>query len=207
MNRVLTPALAREGLQHIAAVDKTLARVIAEHGAPKFPSRREPAFHALTVSLVNQCISKQAGDAVESRLAKLMPRPFTPSDALKVSAAEMRAAGLSWRKAECVRGLAERFERGMIVPSRFPRMTDAEVEAELVSLPGIGKWTAEMFMMFHLRRPDIVSLGDAGLLRAARNLYGARRRESDDAALLQKVSRKWRPFRTVASRLLWRSLH
>ena len=205
MSQLLTPVLAREGLSRIVAVDRKMAKVVAAHGAPDFPEKPGPPFHTLTVSVVNQLLSKKAAQAVENRLAELMPRPFSPPAALALSEAKLRGAGLSGAKAKCLRELARRFQEGQVRPRRFPRMDDEEVISELTSAPGIGRWTAEMYLMFQLRRPDVISLGDAGLLRAARNLYGAKF-EGGDAELLEMVAEKWRPYRTVGCRLLWRSL-
>ena len=205
MIQVLTPVLAREGLVRITAVDRKMARVLNKHGAPDFPERAEPPFHTLAVSVVNQLLSKKAADAVEGRLAELIPRPFSPKAALKFSEKQLRDAGLSTAKARCLLELARQFRDGEVRPRRFPQMDDESVISELTAVPGVGRWTAEMYLMFQLRRPDVISLGDAGLLRAARKLYGARY-SGDDAELLETVAEKWRPFRTVGCRLLWRSL-
>ena len=205
MSMILTPALAKEGLTRITAVDRKMAKVVATHGPPGFPVKPEPPFHTLAVSVVNQLLSKKAAQAVENRLAELAPRPFSPPALLRLSEARLRGAGLSGAKAKCLRELARRFEGGEIRPRRFPRMDDEAVISELSATPGIGRWTAEMYLMFQLRRPDVISLGDAGLLRAARNLYGAKF-TGGDAELLETVAEKWRPYRTVGCRLLWRSL-
>lgn len=205
MSMILTPALAREGLTRIVAVDRKMAKVVSAHGPPTFPAKAEPPFHTLTVSVVNQLLSKKAALAVENRLAELAPRPFSPPKILGLSEARLRGAGLSGAKAKCVRELARRFEGGEIRPRRFPHMDDETVISELTSAPGVGRWTAEMYLMFQLRRPDVISLGDAGLLRAARNLYGAKFAGGDEE-LLETVAEKWRPYRTVGCRLLWRSL-
>ena len=205
MSQTLTPALAREGLNRIVAVDRKMAKIVAACGAPEFPTKSAPPFHTLTVSVVNQLLSKKAADAVEGRLAELMPRPFSPAAALALSEARLRGVGLSGAKAKCLRELARRFEDGQVRPRRFPRMDDEEVISELTAVPGIGRWTGEMYLMFQLRRPDVISLGDAGLLRAARTLYGAKF-SGGDAELLEMAAEKWRPYRTVGCRLLWRSL-
>ena len=203
--QTLTPALAREGVNRIIAVDRKLAKVVAARGAPDFPEKPEPPFHTLTVSVVNQLLSKKAAQTIEDRLAEMMPRPFAPAAALKLTEAKMRAAGLSAAKARCLRELARRFEKGEVRPRRFPRMDDEEVISQLTAVPGVGRWTAEMYLMFQLRRPDVISLGDAGLLRAARSIYG-KKFAGGDEELLETVAEKWRPYRTVGCRLLWRSL-
>lgn len=205
MTQILTPALAREGVNRIIAVDRKLAKVVAARGAPDFPEKPEPPFHTLTVSVVNQLLSKKAAQTIEDRLAEMMPRPFAPAAALKLTEAKLRAAGLSAAKARCLRELARRFEKGEVRPRRFPRMDDEEVISQLTAVPGVGRWTAEMYLMFQLRRPDVVSLGDAGLLRAARAIYG-KKFPGGDEELLETVAEKWRPYRTVGCRLLWRSL-
>ena len=137
-----------------------MAKVVATHGPPGFPVKPEPPFHTLAVSVVNQLLSKKAAQAVENRLAELAPRPFSPPALLRLSEARLRGAGLSGAKAKCLRELARRFEGGEIRPRRFPRMDDEAVISELSATPGIGRWTAEMYLMFQLRRPDVISLGD-----------------------------------------------
>lgn len=181
-----------------------MARLLAEQG-PLRARRSEPSFHVLAVSVINQQLSQKAADAIEARVAQAVSPPFTPDGMLRAGSRRLRAAGLSQSKVCCLTEVAARDRDGSIPFDRMDSMDDDAVIAALTAAPGIGLWTAEMFLMFALQRPDVVSLGDAALRRAARKLYGSRFR-GDDEAVLAKASLKWRPYRTVACRLLWRSL-
>lgn len=204
---VLTPALIRRAESELSAADPILAKVIAARGplSAHRRSQKDAPFHVLSVSIINQQLSQKAAHAIETRVAKIIPPPFAPDAALRAPEDKLRAAGLSFRKIGYLRALAEKIIGGEIPVNQFAKMEDAEIIASLVACPGVGKWTAEMFLMFAMQRPDVVSGGDAALRRAARILYGKRFRGDDEEVLL-KVAQKWRPWRTVASRYLWRSL-
>ncbi|MGI9297710.1 MAG: DNA-3-methyladenine glycosylase family protein [Gammaproteobacteria bacterium] len=201
----LTPALIRRAEKELSAADAVMAKVIAARGPLRLRREKEPPFHVLAVSIINQQLSQKAADAIEKRVAAVIPSPFAAADAMRASPLELRAAGLSSGKVRYLRELADRVQSGAIPLAAFARMADEEIIASLVSCPGVGRWTAEMFLMFAMHRPDIVSGGDAALRRAARILYGKRFRGGDEEVLL-KVAQKWRPWRTVASRYLWLSL-
>lgn len=200
----LTPGNLRRAEAEISAVDKTMAKCIAELG-PLSAEKREPPFQVLAVSIINQQISQAAADAIESRVAKIVPQPFLPKGFLRASPARLRAAGLSMRKVEYLKELARRADKDIIPVAKLSSMDDEEIIRVLTDAPGIGQWTAEMFLMFALARPDVVSLGDGALRRAAVNLYGKRFR-GNEVEVLRKCSEKWRPWRTVGCRYLWRSL-
>ncbi|MGI9307185.1 MAG: DNA-3-methyladenine glycosylase family protein [Gammaproteobacteria bacterium] len=208
MNRaappVLTPALLRLAEAHIAAADSRMAKIIAAHG-PLRKIKTEPPFHVLSVSIINQQLSQTAADAIESRIAKIVPPPFSADDMAKAPALKLRAAGLSGKKIEYLHEIARRAKNGALPFGDFARLADEEIIALLSAAPGVGKWTAEMFLMFALGRADVVSPGDAALRRAARNIYGNRFR-GEDEEVLQKAAQKWRPYRTVGCRYLWESL-
>lgn len=200
---LLTAATLPAALRHLAERDAVMARLIAALPAAKL-ARRQPPFHVLATSIVNQQLSQKAAAAIEKRIALLSPAPFTPALAA-LPAARLRKAGLSRSKIGYLADLAQAEADGLLVLRQLQRMSDEEAIAQLTAIRGIGKWTAEMFLMFCLRRPDVLSLGDAGLLRAARRLYGSRLR-GDDAAVLAKAAARWRPWRTVGCYYLWRSL-
>lgn len=202
----ITAAGLVEAHEYLSRRDKTMARLIAATAdRPIKLHARETPFETLAISVINQQLSQKAADTIETRVRKLAA--LNNGEAvLKVAPQQLRDAGLSWRKIEYLRGLAEAAGEGKLERRKLARLDDEAVIARLTELRGIGKWTAEMFLMFCLRRPDVVSLGDAGLLRAARIQYAARHKGLDDAALLDKVARRWRPWRTVACWHLWRSL-
>lgn len=203
----LTPASIRRAELELSSADKVMAGVIAKHGPLPRHRRdaKDPPFHVLSVSIINQQLSQKAADAIETRVAQLVPPPFAPQAMLRASEKKLRAAGLSFSKIRYLRELAVRVESGEIPTDRFAKMEDEDIIASLTVCPGVGRWTAEMFLMFALRRPDIVSLGDGALRRAAGILYG-KRFKGNDEAVLQKAAEKWKPWRTVACQYLWRSL-
>lgn len=195
----LTPALLRKAEVHLCQSDPIMAALIGQHGPCSLPARPFEPFHTLAASIISQQLSAKAADTIERRVAQLVPPPFLPTDMLRVSAEQLRAAGLSLRKVAYIHELAGRVIDGRLSFEALACADDESVIGALVELPGIGQWTAEMFLIFGLRRPDVLSLGDAGLQRAARLLFG-------DDARLEHVGQSWRPFCSVASWYLWRHL-
>jgi DNA-3-methyladenine glycosylase II len=197
------PALSAEA--HLCAVDPRLAGLIVEIGpCPLGTSRREP-FDALVMAIVSQQVSTKAAAAIAARLQRHVgaARPVRPDQLIPHSAESLRTAGLSGAKARAVLNLANAVERGEIDLDVLAAQPDDAVIEGLVVLPGIGRWTAEMFLIFSLGRPDVLSLTDSGLRRAARLLYGIPDR---DEAGFRRLAEPWRPFRSAASWYLWRYL-
>ncbi len=209
--RILDDATARRADAALARADPVIARLLAAHGACR-PSPARAPFDALATSVVNQQLSQRAAATILSRVVACTRRPgddsapaLTSAGVLRADTETLRAAGLSARKAVCLQGLARAERAGRLAPSRWQALADDEVVADLVVHAGVGRWTAEMFLMFCLRRVDVVSPGDAGLRRAARVCYGDEF-AGDDATLLERVAERWRPFRTVGCWHMWRSL-
>ena len=202
---VLTPARIRQAEAELSAADSAMAKLIAARGPLRTRRVKEPHFHVLAVSIINQQLSQRVADVIESRVAKIIPSPFAAEDAARADSQKLRAAGLSFSKIRYLQELAMRVKSGAIPLASFAKMPDEEIIESLTECPGVGRWTAEMFLMFGLHRADIVSGGDGALRRAARMLYGKRFRGDDEAVLL-KAAEKWRPWRTVACRYLWLSL-
>ena len=202
---VLTFSRLRQAESELSAADPIMAKVIAVRGPIRLPRKKEPPFHVLAVSIINQQLSQKVADIIESRVAEITDSPFAPAAILQVPPDRLRAAGLSGAKVRYLHEIAARTQSGDIPIASFPTMEDEEIISALQSCPGIGRWTAEMFLMFAMRRPDVVSAGDAALCRAARILYGKKYRGGDGEVLL-KAAKKWQPWRTVASRYLWLSL-
>ncbi|MGU9951610.1 MAG: DNA-3-methyladenine glycosylase family protein [Gammaproteobacteria bacterium WSBS_2016_MAG_OTU1] len=197
----LTPQTIRRGEAFLSAADKTMAKLIEQYGPYRRKSR--PPFHALTVSIINQQLSVKAADAIEKRVAQVAPSPFDAVTMAKASPEKLRAAGLSGNKVKYLGEIARRVQQGIIPMADFPTMEDEAIMESLIATPGIGRWTTEMFLMFAMGRTDIVSLGDVALCRAARRLYP--RLRGDNAEVLDKASKKWSPYRTIACWYLWRS--
>ncbi len=177
---------------------RVMARLIVEHGPCPLANLEFRPFQTLANSIISQQLSAKAADTIERRVQAIVPG-FTPAEFLAVQPEALRAAGLSSAKARYILELAQRVSDGRLNLEAMQEAPDADVIAALVDLPGIGQWTAEMFLIFGLRRPDVLSLGDAGLQRAARLLFG-------DDAELEHVGQVWQPFCSVASWYLWRHL-
>lgn len=185
--------------------DPRLAPLIARYGPPAFRPARN-SFRALVESIIYQQISGRAADAIFNRFLDLFPgRRFpAPSQLLAVPLPRLRAAGLSIQKARYLHDLAAKFGDGTIQPRRFRWMTDAEISAHLIQVKGIGQWTADMFLMFALNRPDVLPVGDLGIRNGFKKLFRLRKEPSVEK--MQALAEPWRPYRTVASWYLWRVL-
>ena len=189
--------------------DPVMARLIDEHGAVvKRDLKRErpgDAYGALLRSIVGQQLSTKAARTIYGRMTDLFDgHAPTPRQLLAADPDAIRAAGLSRPKIAYLRDLAQHVEEGTLELERLPELPDEEVTAQLTAIKGLGQWTADMFLMFHLGRPDILPVGDQGIRRAAQVEY--RLRKLPDAKRLEKLARPWRPYRTLACLYLWSSL-
>ncbi len=193
----------RKGERHLAGADPVMKRLVARHGPCPLAEREFEPFHMLANSIISQQLSTRAAASIKRRVGELLGVPFQAQRTLSLAPRRLRGAGLSEAKTRYIRELAARVGDGRIDFSRIICLDDEGVIEKLIEVPGIGRWTAEMFLLFGLRRLDVLALGDAGLQRAARNLYG-RGRKSD--SLLPRVAEAWRPYRSVGSWYLWRSL-
>jgi DNA-3-methyladenine glycosylase II len=186
----------------LARRDAVMAGIMRTH--PKvFLARRGEAFMTLARAIVGQQISVKAAQSVWDRFAACVGE-VTPENVLSKQRPLLRACGLSDRKTEYIADLAQHFADGAIHVHRWPQMSDEEIIAELVEVRGIGRWTAEMFLIFNLLRPDVFPLDDLGLQKAIRISYYKRRKVSVGA--MRKLGENWRPWRSVATWYLWRSL-
>jgi DNA-3-methyladenine glycosylase II len=186
-----------------------LRGLIDEYGADGIYNPRErPAEHygALVRSIVGQQLSTKAARSIYLRLAdRYGGRPPTPQEILADDPDEVRAAaGLSRAKVGFLRSLAEHVLDGSLELARLDDLPDEEVIAELVAVKGLGPWTAHMFLMFHLRRPDVLPVGDLGVRRAIKDLYGLE--SLPGPAEMELIAEPWRPYRTLACLYLWHSL-
>ena len=186
----------------LARKDPVMARIMREH--PKvFLARRGEPFLTLARAIVGQQISVKAAQSVWDRLAACVGA-VTPQSVLAKPRPELRACGLSERKTEYIADLAQHFADGAVHVHRWPEMTDEEIIAELLGVRGIGRWTAEMFLIFNLLRPDIFPLDDLGLQKGIRLAYFKGRKVS--LRTMRRLGEAWRPWRSVATWYLWRSL-
>ncbi|MGH8705801.1 MAG: DNA-3-methyladenine glycosylase family protein [Burkholderiales bacterium] len=186
----------------LARRDPVLRRIIKAHPRIALQRRGEP-FLTLARAIVGQQISVKAAQTVWDRLMAVAPE-MTPEQVLASERARLRACGLSARKVEYIADLARHFSNGTIHVHRWPQMNDEQVVAELVQVRGIGRWTAEMFLIFNLLRPDVFPLDDLGLQKAIRLHYFRGRKVS--LARMRELGCAWTPWRSVATWYLWRSL-
>ncbi len=200
--RPTTPHYWASAKRTLARRDATLGRIIRAHPRVRLASRGD-AFQTLARSIVGQQISVKAADSVWRRVVAVAPA-MTPEAILRVRRARLAAAGLSQRKVEYIRDLAAHFAGGTIHPHRWASMDDEAVIGELTAVRGIGRWTAEMFLIFNLLRPDVLPVDDLGLRRAVSLHY--REGEPIGAAELRAFGAAWAPWRSVATWYLWRSL-
>jgi DNA-3-methyladenine glycosylase II len=182
--------------------DPVMAGIIRTHPTV-FLARRGEAFMTLARAIVGQQISVKAAQSVWDRLV-LCAGEVTPEKILSKERTLLRACGLSDRKTEYIADLAQHFADGAIHVQRWPQMSDEEIIAELIEVRGIGRWTAEMFLIFNLLRPDVFPLHDLGLQKAICFSYYKRRKVSLNT--MRKLGESWRPWRSVATWYLWRSL-
>ena len=185
----------------LARRDPVMAAIMRCHPRVHMAQRGEP-FHTLARAIVGQQISVKAAQSVWNRFAGVAVE-IVPDKILRLKATQLRACGLSERKCEYISDLAQRFADGAVHVHRWPAMDDEEVIADLVQVRGIGRWTAEMFLMFNLLRPDVFPLGDLGLQRAIRLAYFKRKVSLKTMA---RLGENWQPWRSVATWYLWRSL-
>ncbi|MFD1709930.1 DNA-3-methyladenine glycosylase [Ottowia flava] len=179
-----------------------MKRLIPRFGDACLESRGD-AFVTLARSIVGQQISVKAAQSVWSKF-ELLPRRMTPANVLKLKVDDMRAAGLSARKVEYLVDLALHFDSKRIHVKQWQAMDDEAIIAELVAIRGIGRWTAEMFLMFHLMRPDVLPLDDVGLINGISQNYFSGEPVSRSEA--REVADAWAPWRSVATWYMWRSL-
>jgi DNA-3-methyladenine glycosylase II len=191
------------------AADEVMAALIRD-GGPIDPesdrrgSRPDP-YEALIRAIVGQQLSTKAAATIWGRVAEIYDGDTpTPAQVIDTDPQALRDAGLSWSKVAYVRDLAERVQDGDLDLERLPQLPDEQVVEELTAIKGIGRWTAEMFLMFHLGRPDVLSTGDLGIRRGAQLAYGME--ELPSPAELEQMGEAWSPHRTLACLYLWRSL-
>jgi DNA-3-methyladenine glycosylase II len=198
----VTPAYWAEACAHLAKKDRVMKKLIPQFGDAILETRGD-AFVTLARSIVGQQISVKAAQTVWDRFALLSKR-MTPAAVLKLKVDDMRAAGLSVRKVEYLVDLAVHFSAGAVHVKAWQEMDDEAIIDELVTIRGIGRWTAEMFLIFHLLRPNVLPLDDVGLINGiSRNYFSGEPVSRSDA---REVAQAWSPYATVATWYIWRSL-
>jgi DNA-3-methyladenine glycosylase II len=199
---LFTPHYWEDARKHLVRKDRVMKRLIPQFGDACLQTRGD-AFITLARSIVGQQISVKAAQTVWDRFDQL-PRKMTPANVLKLKVDDMRVAGLSARKVEYLVDLALHFDSGALHVDSWDEMDDESIIAELVAIRGIGRWTAEMFLIFHLMRPNVLPLDDVGLINGiSHNYFSGDPVSRSDA---REVAAAWAPFCSVATWYIWRSL-
>ena len=200
-----TPDYCDDACRHLAKRDRVMKKLIPRFGEARLQSRGD-AFTTLARSIVGQQISVKAAQSVWNRFVALLGEeaPLKPLAVQALPVPELRGAGLSARKAEYLLDLAAHFSSGAVHVAQWECMDDEAIIEELVAIRGIGRWTAEMFLIFHLMRPNVLPLDDLGLLKGISVNYFSG--EPVSRAEAREVGEAWAPFRSVATWYLWRSL-
>jgi DNA-3-methyladenine glycosylase II len=191
--------LLQQALDHLAGADRHMAAAIAEIGPPP-PRHRTAGFATLMEVIVAQQVSTASARAITGRLLERLPK-LAPTDFVALTDADLRAVGFSRQKVIYGRDLAAAFLEGRLSVPKLRRMEDEAAIAALSTVKGIGRWSAEVFLLFSLKRPDIMPAQDLALLVAAQRLKGLK--ERPDAKKLLRLAEPWRPFRSYGARMLW----
>jgi len=199
---IATPVYWEDACKHLMKKDRVMKRLIPQFGDACLQTRGD-AFVTLARSIVGQQISVKAAQTVWDRFA-LLPKKITAGNVLKLKVDDMRAAGLSVRKVEYLVDLALHFDSGVVHVKAWETMDDEAIIAELIAIRGIGRWTAEMFLIFHLMRPNILPLDDVGLINGISQSYFSGDVVSRSDA--REVAAAWAPYCSVATWYIWRSL-
>ncbi len=197
----MSPAQVTKALTHLKR-DKKLAVLIKKYPKPAFTHGRDP-FDALCRAIVGQQLSVKAAATIYSRFRALYKK-LTPTAVARTKLEKFRGVGLSKQKASYVVDLAKKFLDGTVDPKHFSTTSDEVIRTHLVAVKGVGRWTADMFLMFTLHRPDILPTGDLGIQKGMQKLFKLRTLPSHEK--MEKLAEPWRPYRTVACRYLWDSL-
>lgn len=193
----------RKALNHLKKCDPVL-RAIIEQVGPFRMQYGTPEFGSLAEAIVYQQLNGKAAETIFKRFAALAGEPLTPEGILKLSDEQLRAAGLSKQKAMYLKDLAAKTAAGILDFTKLPELPDEQVIEHLTQVKGIGVWTAHMFLMFSLRRLNVLPTGDYGVQMALKRHY--RKRKLPKPKDMEKIARAWEPYRSVACWYMWRSL-
>jgi DNA-3-methyladenine glycosylase II len=193
----------RKAILHLKKSDPVIRAIIERVGAYRI-EYGEPTFHSLAESILYQQLNGKAAVTIFKRFTDQTGDPVTPEGILKLTDAQMRAVGLSRQKTAYLRDLAEKTKAGLLDFHQLENFSDDEVIEHLTQVKGVGVWTAHMFLMFSLRRPDILPTGDYGIQVAIKKYY--RKRKLPKPKDMEKIAKPWSPYRSIACWYLWRSL-
>ena len=190
-------------LRHLKK-DPVMNVLIDQFGLLELRVHQEDLFAEIVDSMISQQLSGKVATVIYTRLENLLPKKeISATGILKLKDDTLRAVGMSWAKVKYIKDLAEKSLDGTLQLSKLHAMSDEDVISHLVQVKGVGRWTAEMILIFSLNRPDVFSMGDLGLRTAISKLY---RVDRDNLKKIAMISLRWKPFRSYASRYLWKSL-
>lgn len=199
----MTDEEVKKACIYLAETDPILGEIIDQ--VPPFErSWGKNYFLDLIESIISQQLSVKAADTIWKRFQTLFSGQIIPEDVLAMDQEKMRECGISYGKISYIKDLASHVLSSGLLFEQFDIMTDEEIIQELIKVKGIGRWTAEMFLMFTMGRPDVFSYGDLGIRKALQKLYGFEKEPTQKEA--EAIAAMWRPYRTVACRYLWKSL-
>lgn len=196
--------MIHKAVKHLKSVDPVLERLMQQIGSVSVKARRVPVFQSLVEAIIYQQLNGKAADTILSRFKALFGDGHFPSaeQVLAMQPEHLRYAGLSRPKANYIRGIAEKAASGLLPTLKeCDNLTDAEIAQCLMEMKGVGRWTAEMFLIFNLGRIDVLPVHDLGVRRGFQIAYG--KRKMPEPEQLERFGEKWRPYRTVAARYLW----
>ncbi len=193
----------RKAVNHLKKSDPVL-RAIIERVGPCRMEFGEPEFGSLAESIVYQQLNGNAAATIFNRFAEMAGEPLTPEGILKLSDEQLRSVGLSKQKSAYLKDLSAKTAAGLLDFARLPELADEEVIQHLTQVKGIGEWTAHMFLMFSLRRPNVLPTGDYGVQVAIKKHY--KKRKLPKPKDMERIARAWEPYRSVACWYMWRSL-
>lgn len=204
--RSYTPELHRAAVRHLKRSDPVLAGVVARCGRQRFELRKDGThFDAIARAIVSQQLSVKAASTIHGRFSELYESAGSrPESVARIPETRLRESGLSWQKISYIKDLARLVASGELALDQVDGMSDEELIVRLVSVKGVGTWTAQMFLMFRLGRPDVLPTLDLGIQKAIQRAYGLRKLPS--ARRMEKIGGPWAPYRTIACWYLWRSL-
>jgi DNA-3-methyladenine glycosylase II len=193
----------RKALNHLKKSDPVLRAIIERVGSCRMEFG-VPEFSSVAEAIVYQQLNGKAAVTIFNRFAALAGDPLTPEGVLKLSDEQLRSVGLSKQKSAYLKDLAKKTADGLLNFARLPEMTDDEVIEHLTQVKGVGVWTAHMFLMFSLRRPNVLPTGDYGVQVAIKKHY--KKRKLPKPKDMEKIAKSWEPYRSVACWYMWRSL-
>ncbi len=192
-----------EAENHLKNNDETLARFVERVGACTLQPQEDP-FEALVLSIVCQQLSVKAANTIWERAKNVLKNEVTPKNVLAAEFDDLRGAGLSRQKATYVKNIAQAWTDGHVPAEDFEKMPDDEVAQALIQIKGVGAWTADMFLIFTLGRPDVLPVGDLSFRNVVKTIYGLDELPEKDA--LEKIAESWRPWRSIGAWYCWRAM-